>query len=153
MSEQPFLFSPSESPWVPIKDGNVSAMAVFMRHYTAREKRKTFQFVGPGEKEVLITPDAKAIFVWRKFISDAGEDGVNCAVFRNEGSEYGRSSDLIRAADEVAESRWPGERHYTYVDARRVKHKRDPGRCFIRAGYRNCGTTKSGKLIFEKVAA
>lgn len=149
--EQPFLFGSEVGPWIPIKDGNPTGMALFMRHYTARERRKVFQFVGPGEKEVLITADAKALFVWRKFISDAGETGVNCAVFRNEGTQAGRASDLILAADSIAHQRWPGERLYTYVDPAKVRHKRDPGRCFIRAGYRPCGKTQSGKLIFEKI--
>lgn len=147
MPEQPFLFS--DSIWIPIKDGNPTGMSLFMRHYTARERRKLFQFVGPGEKMVLLTEDARALFVWRKFLSDAGESGVNCAVFRNEGSGAGRSSDLIREADRVAWQRWPGERLYTYVDPSNVKHKRDPGRCFLKAGWKPCGITKSGKLIFQ----
>lgn len=149
MSEQPYLFGSESGPWIPIRDGNPTGMSIFMRHYTARDRRKVFQFVGPGEKLVLITQDARALFVWRKFISDAGETGVNCAVFRNEGA--GLSSDLIRAADSVAAQRWPNERLYTYVDPSRVRHKRDPGRCFLKAGYRRCGTTKSGKLVFEKL--
>ena len=126
-------------------------MSIFRRHYTARKKiGKVFQFVGPGEKMVLITPDAKALFVWRKFISDAGETGVNCAVFRNEGSSEGISSDLIRAAKEWAWRRWPGERLYTYVDAAKVRHKRDPGRCFRKAGFRLCDyRTRDGKLVYE----
>lgn len=147
MSEQPFLIG--EHPWTEIRDGNPTGMSIFKRHYTARKRRKVFQFVGPGEKMVLITPDARALFVWRKFISDAGETGVNCAVFRNEGSSEGMSSDLIRAAKEWAWRRWPNERLYTYVDANKVRHKRDPGRCFIKAGFVKCGTTQDGKLIFE----
>jgi len=147
IGEQPFLIS--DQIWIPIKDGNPSGMSLFMRHYTARPFRKLFQFVGPGEKLVLLTPDARALFVWRKFISDTGERGVNCAVFRNEGSVSGRSSTLITEANMIAWKRWPGERLYTYVDATRVRHKRDPGRCFLRAGYRKCGETKSGLLILE----
>lgn len=151
MSEQPYLFGNESGPWIPIRDGNPTGMSIFLRHYTARERRKVFQFVGPGEKEVLITVDAMALFVWRKFISDAGEAGVNCAVFRNEGPV--RSSELILAADTVAWSRWPGERLYTYVDPLKVRHKRDPGRCFVRAGYSKCGMTKSGKIILHKLPA
>ena len=98
---------------------------------------------------ILLTPDARALFVWRKFISDAGETGVNCAVFRNEGTSEGRSSDLILSAKEWAWKRWPNERLYTYVDPSKVRHKRDPGRCFIKAGFHFCGKTKEGKLIFE----
>jgi hypothetical protein len=144
---QPFLIAMGS--WVPIRDGNPTAMNLFLRHYTARARRKIYQFVGPGEKMVLLTPDARALFVWRKFISDSGEQGVNCAVFRNEGSEYGRASELIEAAKRLAWQRWPRERLYTYVDPLRVRHKRDPGRCFLRAGFRRCGETKDGKLIFE----
>ena len=148
MSEQPYLYGDT---WIPIKDGNASGMSIFKRHYTARKQRKIEQFIGPGEKQAFITPDAKALFAWRKFISDAGEKGVNCCVFRNEGTELGKSSDLIRAACDLAWERWPGERLYTYVDPSKVKPKRDPGRCFIKAGFRKCGTTKEGKLIFERL--
>jgi hypothetical protein len=147
VSEQPFLFS--DGPWIPIRDGNVTAMSIFKRHYTARKRRKIEQCVGPGEKMLLLTPDARALFAWRKFKSDAGELGVNCAIFRNEGTVAGRASALIEAAKILAWERWPGERLYTYVDPAKVRHKRDPGRCFIRAGFRQCGVTPNGKLIFE----
>lgn len=157
MSEQPYLFG---DIWIPIKDGNPTGMSLFLRHYTARQHRKVFQFVGPGDKELYLTPDARALFVWRKFISDSGEGGVNCAVFRNENSSAGKSSDLINAACLLAWSRWPKERLYTYVDPSKVKHKRDPGRCFRKAGFRYVYVkvgkqqwrkkTKSGKLIMER---
>jgi hypothetical protein len=77
------------------------------------------------------------------------QTGVNCAVFRNEGSSAGQSSALILAAKDLAWKRWPGDRLYTFVDASKVRHKRDPGRCFVRAGFRHCGVSKSGKLILE----
>src|SRR5438046_2499229 len=96
MSEQPFLIA--DDIWIEVKDGNETAMSLFLRHYTARKRRKIRQFIGPGNKMPLLTPDARAVFAWRKFKSDSGELGVNCAVFRNEGSSAGVSSDLIRAA-------------------------------------------------------
>jgi hypothetical protein len=162
VSEQPFLFNDG-SMWVRIRDGNVTAMNLFLRHYTARQERKVYQFIGPGEKEPYLTPDARALFAWRKFISDAGEQGVNCCVFRNEGSNEGRSSDLIRKACIMAWERWPGERLYTYVDptklhtAKRRGPKKvsfeycpwPPGRCFREAGWTECGWTPEGKLILE----
>ena len=107
------------------------------------------EFVGPGEKMVLMTPDTLGLFVWRKFISDNGQTGVNCAVFRYEGDEKGRASELIKAANLEAWERWPGERLYTYVDPSKIRHKRDPGRCFRRAGYRACGETPKGLVILE----
>lgn len=137
----------SETFWVQRKDGDPSCMSLFMRHYTARRNRRLFQFVGPGEKMVLISHCGRALFVWRKFISDNGQTGVNCAVFRNEGA--GLSSDLIRDADRSAWERWPGERLYTYVDPSKILHKRDPGRCFLRAGWKHAGWTVRGLRILE----
>ena len=96
---------------------------------------------------VLLTPYCDALFVWRKFINDSGECGVNCAAFRNEGSRL--SSDLIKEAEEIAWHRWPGDRLYTYVNKRKIKST-NPGYCFLRAGWRRCGLTKGGLIILEK---
>ena len=144
---QPFLFP--FSGWLPIRDGNPTAMAIFKRHYSARKCRKIEQFIGPGEKMALLTADARALFGWRKFISDNDQTGINCTVFRNEGTSAGKSSDLILSAMQIAWKRWPGERLYTYVDPSAVRHKRDPGRCFLKAGWRKCGETAAGKIILE----
>lgn len=133
--------------WVAIKDGDDHARSVFDRHYSRyfyADGRKPKLFVGPGEKLVLVTPCRRALFVWRKFISGDGQKGINCAVFRNDGA--GLSSDLIRAADDAADDRWPGERHYTYVNPRKVASTH-PGYCFIATGWRRCGLTKKRKLL------
>jgi len=140
-------------PWITITDGNDEARALFDRHYSRRryaDGRRPRLFVGPGEKLVLTTPCRRALFVWRKerFRFD-GQLGVNCAIFRNEGA--GLSSDLIRAADAIADRRWPLERRFTYVDARAVRSS-NPGFCFIRAGWRRCGVTKRGLVILERPA-
>ncbi len=144
--------------WLPTKDGDVRAFDLFRRHYTFRPYadrrradsgyRNRFQFVGPGEKMVLLTADCQALFVWRKFIDDSGQTGVNCAVFRNEGSEL--SSRLILEAEHLAWGRWPGERLYTYVNQDKVKSS-NPGYCFKKAGWQKCGHTKVKQLlILEK---
>ena len=100
---------------------------------------------------VLLTPRADALFVWRKFIDDAipRQTGVNCAVFRNEGPQL--SSFLILEAMVLAWERWPGERLYTYINPKKVRRKRDPGRCFLRAGWKPCGQTMGGLLILDVV--
>ena len=145
---QPFLLL---SGWVVTVDGDDSARAIFDRHYSRyryRDGRKPMLFVGPGEKMVLLRHDARALFVWRRFVSADGQDGVNCAVFRNEGCEL--SSHLIREADALADARWPGERHYTYVAPTKIRST-NPGCCFKAAGWRRCGTTKWNKLaILER---
>ena len=149
LSEQPFFaFSPN-ALWIQVKDGNPTAISIFSRHYSARKTRKVFQMIGPGEKMLLLTPDAKAVFAWRKFIDHTipKQEGVNCAVFRREGGEV-RASDLIRAADDMAWARWPGERLYTFVDKGKVAGSH-PGYCFVAAGWRRCGTTKGGLVILE----
>src|SRR5262249_28112362 len=95
------------------------------------------------------TKDADALFVWRKFIDDAGEEGINCAVFRNESAH--RSSDLIRQADQIADCLWPDSRHYTYVRAEAVKST-NPGFCFIAAGWKRLERrTKGGLVILERL--
>lgn len=143
---QPMLALSSDT-WIAVRDGDDTGRAIFDRHYSRyryADGRKPKLFVGPGEKMVLLTPCARALFVWRKFISGDGQTGVNCAIFRNEGA--GLSSDLIRAADRLADERWPGERHYTYVNARKIKGT-NPGYCFQMAGWRPCGVTKHNKLV------
>ena len=143
--------------WVPTKDGDTRALALFRRHYSfhayrdGRRENRSYRnrnlIVGPGEKIVLLTVDSAALFVWRKFINRDGQQGVNCAVFRNE-SQF-RSSDLILEAETFAQDRWPGQRMYTYVNPLRIKSA-NPGYCFLVADWRRCGCTAKGLLILEK---
>jgi hypothetical protein len=150
------MFSETEH-WYAVPDGDATARDTFNRHYSRhhyRDNRKPRLFVGPGGKMVLRDNDGTMLFVWRKFISDNGQDGVNCAVFRNESKL--RSSDLILEAERLAWSRWPGERLYTYIDVKKIKSV-NPGYCFKMAGWsvvRNeDGSPKytgSGLAILEK---
>jgi hypothetical protein len=143
LCEQPFLIG--VQTWIEIWDGNPTAAAIYDRHYSRNPgSRGDPRIAGPGEKMVLLTPCARALFVWRRFIDKSGQQGVNCAIFRNEGA--GRSSDLIRAAMQAAWARWPGQRFYTYVNPRRVRST-NPGCCFKAAGWRACGTSKTRKLL------
>lgn len=143
---QPFLLP--ASTWTEVYDGDPTAFALFRRHYSfgraARIPDTETRIAGPGQKMVLLSADARALFVWRKFLSKDHQQGINCAVFRNEGPLL--SSDLIRAAMDLARARWPGERFYTYVNPRRVRSA-NPGFCFLRAGWRRCGITKTRRLI------
>jgi hypothetical protein len=144
--------------WRAIKDGDDDARRFFDEHYSRHryaDGRDPKLFVGPGFKLVLVTPCRRALFVWRKFISKDQQQGINCAIFRNVGA--GLSSDLIRAADAVADEMWPSERHYTYVDADKTSGRRGkknpPGWCFIQAGWQAWGETKVNRLvILERLA-
>lgn len=141
--------------WTEVKDGHPVAREMFGRHYSYNKRRNQMSlfpirnrnwklFVGPGRKLVLLTEDHSALFVWRKFISADGQQGVNCAVFRNEGSA--KASELIEQAMAAAWDVWPGERLFTYVNPRAVRSK-NPGYCFLCAGWRKCGITKSNRLL------
>ncbi len=143
--------------WLPTKDGDATAYSIFKRHYTFKNHPRRSdlsnaarrQFVGPGEKMVLMTFEQDALFVWRKFIDDCpGQYGVNCAVFRNEGLH--KASALILEAEILAWQRWPEERLYTYVNPGMVNSE-VPGYCFRRARWKHCGQTGSGLMIFEKL--
>ncbi len=144
--------------WWLTKDGDLDCLAMYLRHYSANryaDGRERKLFVGPGEKVVLRTASADAVFVWRRFVDDCIDQrtgdkqaGINCAVFRNESSI--RSSHLVRQADEIADCLWPDCRHYTYVNREAVRSS-NPGFCFIAAGWRRAGMTKSGLLVLERV--
>ena len=74
-------------------------------------------------------------------------------MFRNEGA--GLSSSLIRSAVAITRARWeaPPLGIVSFVDASKVRRKRDPGRCYIRAGFRLVGETKGGLLAFQMTPA
>jgi hypothetical protein len=87
-SAQPYLpiFA---GPWVEARDGDVTGLGLYQRHYSRR---------------------------------------------------------MIRAADLLADERWPGERHYTYVNPLRIRST-NPGFCFQAAGWQRCGLTKKSRLV------
>lgn len=118
--------------WVSVRDGNDTAFSLIENHYSFRryrDGRRHIRFVGPGERMVLVTPDASAIFIWskQKFRAD-DQSGVICGAFRNEGSQL--SSDLIRDAVKLAWERWPGERLYTYINPKKDPPQTRPGTLF-----------------------
>lgn len=158
MSEQILLRMPTASSiWKEVRDGDPLALEMFKRHYSFYRysdnrrddlnNKARWLFVGPGQKMVLVSSDA--LFVWRKFKDDSGQQGVNCAVFRNESDRI--ASELILEAEKCARTRWPNDRLYTYVNPKRIQRTRQPGRCFIKAGWKKCGTTKGGLVILEKL--
>lgn len=137
--------------WFLTKDGDRTVLALYERHYSCyvyADGRDRSQFVGPGEHIVLRTDRGDAGFVWRRFIDDSGQNGINCAFFRNESAWP--SSELVRQADAIADFAWPGARHYTYVDSEAVRST-NPGFCFMAAGWKRLsGLTGSGKHILAR---
>lgn len=122
------------------------------RHYN-RRKVGSPQFVPPGRSLVLKMPGAFWITSWpfAQFVRHAWPGAWVCSAFRNESSGV-LSSELIREA--VAATRWkypdvPDLGMVTFVNADKVRHKRDPGRCFLKAGFRRVGITKGGLIALQ----
>jgi hypothetical protein len=136
--------------WCLTRDGDAYGYELARRHYSARNYKTQRQrlFVGPGRKLVLLSKDGTSLFVWRAFKDDTQppQAGWNCALFRNEGTEL--SSGLIKEAVEVVFKHWGRARCYTLVNAKKIRGT-NPGCCFKKAGWRQCGQSKTGKLIFE----
>ena len=155
MNVQPFLIGDG---WMQMLGGDASCRAIFDRHYSRyvyADGRRPKLFVGPGEKMVLMQADGKALCVWRKFISGDGQQGVNCAIYRNESNR--QASSMLRDAMAAAWGRWPGERLYTYVNPRKVTPTMERSRpvwgwCFYKAGWSFVGLTKQGLHILECAA-
>ena len=109
------------------------------RHYN-RQTVGAPQFVPPGRCLVLRTPNADAFWVsswpFGAFVKHDWPGAWICSAFRNESDHL--SSDLIR--DALAATVWtwpaiPALGMVTFIDADKVRKKRDPGRCFRRAGF------------------
>lgn len=125
------------------------------RHYN-RQKVGAPQFVPPGRCLVLYakTNGGEAFWVtswpFAEYVKHAWAGAWVCSAFRNEGA--GLSSSLITEA--VAISRWfygdpPPLGMITFVDTAKTRKKRDPGRCYLRAGFTNCGHTKGGLVALQ----
>lgn len=111
------------------------------RHYTCQSPESD-QFVPPGRCVVLRTKDASAVWVtsWplAEYVKHAWAGAWMCSMFRNESNGRYLSSDLIREA--VACTRWvwpdvPPLGFVTFVDEAKTRRKRDPGRCYVKAGW------------------
>jgi hypothetical protein len=129
------------------------ALPLADRHYN-RQKPGSGQFVPPGRCLVLLTADADALWVtsWPlpAYVKHLWPDAWVCSCFRNESSVV--SSELIRQAVAATRFRWPDVPPMgivTFIDPRRVRRKRDWGRCFLRAGFVPCGRTKGGLLALR----
>jgi hypothetical protein len=129
------------------------ANAQAKRHYTCQSSTSD-QFVPPGRCLVLraVTATGQATWVtsWpmAEYVKHGWPGAWVCSLFRNEGA--GLSSELIREAVAATRAHWPDAPvlgMVTMVDATKTRHKRDPGRCFRRAGFRVVGSTKAQGLI------
>jgi hypothetical protein len=65
------------------------------------------------------------------------------------------ASEMIRQAVAATRWKWPNVPELgmiTFVNPTKVRHKRDPGRCFLRAGFKREGTTRQNGLTVLRLA-
>jgi hypothetical protein len=121
------------------------------RHYN-RQSVGAIGFVPPGRCLVLAAEQAVWVTSWpfAEYVRHAWAGAWVNSLFRNEGA--GLSSALIRQAVAATRWRWPSVPTLgmvTFVDASKVRRKRDPGRCYLRAGFQRVGETQGGLLAFQ----
>ncbi len=144
-------------PWEVSWRADPAGRALADRHYN-RQKVGAAQFVPPGRCLVLTCPGAVWVTSWpdARYVRHAWAGAFVNSLFRREPECPMRASDLIRAA--VAATRWnwpevPELGIVSFVDPQSVRRKRDPGRCYRRAGWRLVGRTKYGLLAFQQLLA
>lgn len=140
-------------PWWVSTRADPRGAALADRHYS-RKTKGAVQFAPPGRCLVLLTSPGDALWVsswpYPEYVKHAWRGVWLCALFRNESPHL--SSWLIREAVAATHWRWgqPSDLGMiTFVDAGQVRHKRDPGRCFRKAGWQYVGLTKSGLHVLQ----
>lgn len=131
------------------------------RHYN-RQKIGAPGFVPPGRCLVLLTPDCSALFVtsypFAQYVKHAWAGARVNSLFRRESGPL--ASELIKDAVAATLDKWPEPPSIicrycgdvicmvTFIDPKHVHHKRDFGRCYVKAGFKRCtGKTKGGLVV------
>jgi hypothetical protein len=149
---------PIAGPWHRVRVSDPRLRALRDRHYST--KYPGGRTVGPPARRLaLVTEpgDAGWMTSWPEleYARHGLGDAWLCTLFRNE-SPARLSSGLILDAEQATLAAWgepPDAGFVTFVDADRVRRKRDPGRCFRKAGWRPVGSTSDrGLLILHKPA-
>lgn len=124
------------------------ALPIADRHYN-RQKPGTPQFVPPGRCVVLRTDQALWVTSWpfAEYVKHRWSGAWVNSCFRREGGA--QASLLIREA--LAATRWiwpdvPALGMVTFIDRDEVKPKRNPGYCYLMAGFEPDGETEGGLI-------
>jgi len=124
------------------------------RHYN-RQSVGAKQFVPPGRCVVLRAGVAAAwITSWpfAEFVRHQWAGAWVNSLFRNESEHL--SSGMITLAVAATLAVWPEPPPLgivSFVDSTKVRRKRDPGRCYRKAGWQHVGYTKGGLLAFQQL--
>lgn len=129
------------------------------RHYN-RQKIGADGFVPPGRCLVLRDADDSGLWVtswpFAEFVRHAWPGAMVNSLFRREPECEHVASELIMAACAATRAHWPDLPDLgivSFVDAAQTRRKRDPGRCYRRAGWTHVGFTKGGLWAFQLLPA
>jgi len=117
------------------------------KHYNRRSQGHR-DFVPPGRCMVLWRPGAVWVtsYQFKEYAKHEWAGAWVNSLFRREPDCEHKASDLIRSAVAATLWKWdcPSLGMITFVDSSKVRRKRDPGRCYLKAGFERCGFTKGG---------
>lgn len=142
------------NPWRLSDRADPRALPLADRHYN-RQKIGSPQFVPPGRCAVFLTAGAGALWVtawpYPQFVRHAWPGAWVNSCFRRE---YGPlASELIAYAVAATRAKWeaPPLGIVSFIDAAKTRHKRDPGRCYRKAGWKHVGFTKAGLWVYQQL--
>jgi hypothetical protein len=144
----------SGNPWTVSHRADPFARPLADRHYN-RQHVGSPQFVPPGRCLVFVTAAADAVWVtswpFAEYVKHAWPGAWINSLFRRESGPL--ASDLITAAVSITRAFWPPPASgiVTFIDAAKVRHKRDPGRCYRKAGWSHVGFTAGGLWTYQQL--
>jgi len=135
------------------------ANALAKQHYTCQSPDSD-QYIAPGTYVALVIPGS-AVWVTLKqkpeYVDHAWPGAWLNSIFRNQRGPNDEppehlSSELIWEAIAATRFYWdpPEMGLITFINERKVKRKRDLGRCYRKVGFREVGRTKKkGHLVLQ----
>jgi len=144
------------NPWRPSHRFDVAALPLADRHYNRRAVGSP-QFVPPGRNLVFLTSGAGALWVtswpFEEYVRHAWPGAWVNSLFRRETGPI--ASELIAWAVAATRAEWepPALGIVSFIDPTKTRRKRDPGRCYRKAGWKHVGFTKGGLWVYQQLPA